>query len=562
MKTDFFRMINDDFVAYNENLKLLPETKRALREEIADCVEQYGWVTGNGHGIDVMLDKWWENKGKPMAEMFGSHPNYVKGKFMIVLKDESYIRGISQYIAYDFKRYIVEVLYGKYVKKFKLMKMENPDRIDSSEVASTSLIYIPDYGLDDFNILKSDLKIAKDVQKIMSIIDGDIYDGLITEKMVEEISQLENTFHIHKGMKATRYIGKICRELKINDDAHYNQKFTEFCDAYSPKAIKRITVLSWNPLDYLRMSMGNSWTSCHTIDVNDDDDGYSGMHCGGTESYMLDNVSIQFYTVDEKYDGTDYELQPKIERCMFHIDPERNYFIQGRMYPQCNDAASGIYKSVREVVQRIIAESWNINNSWLYKKGTSECSKLITSEGGHYRDYRFFEECNVSYNKNVDNVKDKAKRIIVGHSGICIQCGVKHYNKGSIACDIHSINTCTCSSCGCIIDYDDRIYCESTESYYCPDCVIYCDCCGEYYPEDMVMDVEDYGYVCEDCIKYSDKFLICGYCDKTIYIDSPNLVITEDGYSYCDDECACMDGYVYDEDRCEWVFKEKLDEAI
>ena len=316
MNNNFFRMINEDFVAYNENMTLLPQVREALREEIATEVEKYDWEVDDYTGIDTILDKWWENKGRPMTEMFGGHPNYVKGKFMIVLNDTSYFRGIDKYIAGNFRNYAVEALFRMYIKKYKTLR--NEDRM-----------------------------IAQDVEKIFDIILKNIYDGLITEGMKDDISKLNNTFHIHKGMKATKYIGKMCRELGLDKDEKYNKKFTEFCDGFSPKEMKRITVLSWNPLDYLRMSMGNSWASCHTIDINNNSSGYGGMYCGGTLSCMLDEVTVEFYTVDSDYEGNDFELQPKIERCMFYIDPERNYFIQSRMYPQCNDGALGIYKSVR-----------------------------------------------------------------------------------------------------------------------------------------------------------------------------------------------------------------------
>ena len=556
MNNNFFRMINEDFVAYNENMTLLPQVRESLREEIATEVEEYGWNVGDYTGIDTILDEWWENKGRPMTEMFGSHPNYVKGKFMIVLNDTSYLRGIDKYVAGNFRNYAVDTLYKMYAKKYRALK--NEGKADNVAVASTPFIYSEDEGWGEFTILNEDRMIAQDVEKIFDIILKNIYDGLISEGMKDDISKLNNTFHIHKGMKATKYIGKMCRELGLDKDESYNKRFTEFCDGLSPKEMKRITVLSWNPLDYLRMSMGNSWASCHTIDVNNSDDGYGGMYCGGTLSYMLDEVTVEFYTVDSDYEGNDYELQPKIERCMFYIDPEKNYFIQSRMYPQCNDGALGIYKSVREVVQKIVADSWNIDNYWLLTKGNEKCKRLINTIGMHYPDYFYFPECNISYNKSVPDVKEKAKKITVGHVGLCITCGREHEMKGSIACAKHSQHS-TCYNCGCIIDEDNRFYCSITDEYYCVDCVAYCECCDEYYPHDMVTDVTGYGYVCDECVNSLSCFGRCERCGAIIYLEGDDVVTTEDGYCYCDEDCAEKDGYRYVESEYDYYHESDIE---
>ena len=547
MNNNFLRMINEDFVNYNENMNLLPKVRDNLRDEIVNVVEEFGWETYGGDGVNAILDEWWENKGRPMTEMFGCHPNYVKGKFMIVLQDTSYLRGINVSDASRFCEYVKNVLYDRYIDKY----MEVKNDINPQDVTDDIYMCTRNNRWGYYKLLKEDYKVVQDVSNIFNIINREIYDGLITETMENKIKELNNTFHIHKGMKATRYIGKMCRELKIDEDSDYNSRFTAFCDAYSPKRMKRTTVLSWNPVDYLRMSMGNSWASCHTIDVNDNDSGYGGMYCGGTESYMLDGTSLIFYTVDSDYNGTEYELQPKIERCMFHIDPEKNFFIQSRMYPQCNDSASGIYKSVREVVQKIVAESWNIDNYWILSKGTSKCCNLIISKGVHYRDYQYFEEANVSYNKSVPDVKAKAKKITVGHSGICITCGKIHNNSDSIACKEHSQHN-TCYECGCYISEDEMYYCESTGEYYCGDCVTYCDCCEEYYPNDQITEVDGYGYVCEGCIEYSDNFVRCDYCGKIIFIDSCDMIRTQDGNYYCDTSCAEYDYYRYVESEDEY----------
>lgn len=297
---------------------------------------------------------------------------------------------------------------------------------------------------------------------------------LTTQEDADIINSLtkELDLRIVKGQKMSRVINKFCNKLGIDKNPEYNRKFAIFADDINELDIKRHTVISINPIDYLTMSFGNSWKSCHTIDKFNDravnGDGYGGCYSGGTLSYMLDGASIVYYTVDKKYDGTDFEFEPKINRCMFHIGEDK--LIQGRVYPQSNDGDQTIYTEIRNIMQKVIAEMFDTENLWVLSKGINSCSSVIDTIGIHYPDYTNFETCNVSYLKPVKNIK----KITVGHNGICPKCGKVHTNHNSILCYECERNEKTCPHCGRTINrYNPSVTIDGEE--YCQSCAHYCD---------------------------------------------------------------------------------------
>jgi hypothetical protein len=177
-------------------------------------------------------------------------------------------------------------------------------------------------------------------------------------------------------------------------------------------------VISVNPYDYLTMSFGVNWSSCHTIDktnVRRMPNHYSGQYCGGTLSYMLDGSSIITYVV-EKDDNV--QTGGKIYRNMFHF--QNNALIQGRVYPQGNDGATNLYEKFREFMHSEIAAILGVENHWTLRKGSEACISTSISQGAHYRDYMHFNYCNMSY---LTAQKDSIGTIYIGNKGICPYCG-------------------------------------------------------------------------------------------------------------------------------------------
>lgn len=128
---------------------------------------------------------------------------------------------------------------------------------------------------------------------------------------------------LKRGTKTSRAFNKVCAHFGV-DKLHpetvtaedgtqktkypYDKVFAEYSDLVSGLVRKMKFVISLNPLDYLTMSNGVNWVSCHNIS--------SGGCMGGTLSYMLDKVSIITFVV-ENLDGEIHKI-PKVYRQMYY----------------------------------------------------------------------------------------------------------------------------------------------------------------------------------------------------------------------------------------------------
>ena len=466
------------------------EERAYLLNEMKNLLKEYDYNYSDA-ALDDIVDTW-ESKKTLLIEAFKRHPNYVEGKFMIAFSS-------------DYERII-----------------------DTSQIDSFSY-YIRDVARKMVGSLPDDidLKRIEDRTNFLPHAIWNLFENLSTisptRTISEEVAILMNKFsenlHIHKGEKTSRAINKLCTYLGYNKDEEYNREFAKYADSLSPVVIKRHTVLSINPIDYLTMSFGNSWSSCHTIDKENKrgmPNSYSGCYSSGTMSYMLDESSMVFYIVDSSYDGTNYYLQPKVNRQMYHYSNEK--LIQGRLYPQGNDGARDFYKQYREIVQEIIAKIFDLPNLWIAKHGASEIRNYVKDEGTHYKDYREFDSCTISLLKDSKNIED----VNIGSFPICIECGQRHERNDCISCCKGMVR---CAHCGSVVEENEARIIDG--QYYCGDCWFYCECCDEYHVGEGTY-ANGYGRVCEKCLK--EYFMICESCGEYYH---KSRIEQQDGRNIC-----------------------------
>ena len=489
------------------------EERETLLDQMENLLDEYDYEYTD-RALNEIIDTWANNK-KDLITAFKKHPNYLEGKFMIVFSHD-FERGIDLNALEIFKSWVINKDVVNYVKENNFMPKDMKDETSLNGQK---------YPTEIFNFL---FEIPK---YTFQYIDSEFADML--NRICPEV-------HAHDGQKTSRVINKLLAYIGISKHPEYNREFAKYADALNPLKITRHTILSVNPLDYLTMSFGNSWASCHTIDKQNKramPNSYHGMYSSGTISYMLDSPSMVFYTVDASYDGNDFWNEPKINRQMYHWGEDK--LIQGRLYPQDNDGCSTGYTAFRSIVQKIMSEIFDFPNFWTVSKGTSEAGKYIESEGTHYRDYDNFENCTLSRPKGNDNDND----ITVGHAPICIECGYEHDCEDNISCCHNGVK---CAACGEYVDEDDAIYIDGEP--YCRDCVFYCDECGEYYVGEgtYVHDSRCYElYVCENC--RDEYYEYCAECgeyhprDCMNYIESQGEYVCSDCcdyyYSFCE-ECG------------------------
>lgn len=422
-------------------------------------------------------------------------------------------------------------------------------------------------------------------------------DETLSKSGEERLNGLIPELKVAKGQKVSRVIGKFCKlyefdKIKItetvtepvrNEDGSprhgrdgqtilhsveksicpYEREFAKLSDALSPKVVTQPFIISLNPVDYLTMSFGNSWCSCHTIDtknIRGIGNGYSGSNALGTMSYLLDKVSIITYTIGDKKEGEEFEFIPKIERCMFHY--EAGKILQARVYPQELDSGGdSVYTRFRNTVLSELSTCFGISDAWetVDKEYVSSYVKTVENSS-HYTDYT--NNSNVNISAPIGFYLQEGF-INIGHISYCLTCGREKDNssKSRLSCcfdnsketkksfeetkkkRVASKTTTattgqvhTCPVCNQVINSGSNSRVINGQHYH-EHCTFYCAAHEEYEPTNLDsyginglgivceagLDEVDYN-VCEECGEYTtaeliedededgDSILVCRNC--------------------------------------------------
>lgn len=459
--------IREEDIDYHMNMHktydITAEEKESLVTEMMNYLKlcRYDDVTKNA--AEKIIDEWVKNKGW-IISLFKNHPNY-NGRYQIVF-DEDYQRKFDMHAVRNFSRWISinkeMVLEGNEVKITAFSLQEAAKHYQKCKDA---LSYFKDIAadlkttdikingknktefedeykyfkniIDKYRMLSNQEKIYIDYGRAYDIKAYKIYRRLanLSDNLDEFKSSFiskENADKINKmfdvnavaGQKLSRVINKIMTYTGLCNHSDYNKSFTAYADAVNPLKVTRHTILSVHPIDFLTMSNGNSWTSCHSV-IN------RGQYHSGTMSYMLDRSSFVYYTVDKSFSGEDYHNQQKLVRCMFHMSNDK--IVQGRVYPQATDVCEETYLEIRNIVRRVLASCLDISDDWTIKKGCSACDAETNSLGTHYKDYLYNSNCNISKIKRNDKFVS-SKKIVIGRNPICLKCGEHHSRTSTMYC--------------------------------------------------------------------------------------------------------------------------------
>lgn len=513
------------------NETAIKHIKDIFMQELDDRNYNYKW-----EAIDTIFDEWLKRKSN-LINLLSKHPNWDASHFMVHF-DEDYSRKIDYDAAYNFVRWLR---------------------------ANTNIETIS-YVKDTDDLFAIGIYLCIEMQRLCETqyipVDTDLTD----------LNQFNEDWRFRPGMKCTKVMGQICRTYGWDKLPDYNKEYAKYCDALSPIKVTRHTCISVNPVDYLLMSHGNSWRSCHYIGDELHD---AGCYSSGTISYMLDEHSMIFYTVGAEFGDEDIEREPKIQRQVFGYNDYQ--LTQSRLYPSSNDYGSeDLYTEIRNAVQKVIADCIEKPNLWVKRK------VFNTLKGDYatcYADFHYQSDiCSTSILKEKVAVADILSPIVLGAQPICISCGETHRFTNHINCCGSGIK---CSCCGeNIYDEEDVVWIDGNP--YCKDCVEYCDWCGEYHLSGNGEYIESASiWVCYDCLRNSGDFTKCEECGcwekdyNCTHVDSIGRYVCdrclERNYFKCD-ECGGYFkrdtlkehihpeyGYVYW--YCEECHKEKFEEA-
>jgi len=328
-------------------------------------------------------------------------------------------------------------------------------------------------------------------------------------------SQLGFEF-IKEGTKLTKALNKILEKyvMKSDDYDDYDKEqckihYQKFCDNYTSKEVDANFYLSLNMYDFMRMSEGNSWRSCHNLD--------EGEYQAGCMSYALGDFTLLYY---EESDSDNTKL---VSRCTVQF--LENDICFGRIYGN-EDTHSEGYELVANELHKLLGGE--VEELGYRSNHFGEASGNRAYEDWEYHKhfyYRFTEEIN---GKDVDAYP------LIGHTSYCVECGEEVTDDEEIHCDDCAYKKHECEECGHTHDEDDMYYSER-HGWLCDSCSFICEDCGQVHHIDDRHRIngrwshDDY---CDECIGNNAEW--CDRCEEwhstTTYIDHPVF----DG-NVCDD---------------------------
>ena len=485
-----------------------------------DEFEIDGEMTYNGVRKNVAT--WFESK-KPQMDLFRKHPYWCEEAKAIVFS-QTEVRGV------DYKLAFCELERLEYWVYDKLCH----NGLDTNKW----YLYAIKYALHRL------------------VDDNCTQNGLITQEFIDafrcELGSLEipNTVErsLRVGTKITRFVNKCWQNVPMKDgtmfDAttltddgdprtckSFNKYYAKFADCLSELKIKKITLVSLNFLDFMTMSNGNSWSSCHFINSHgifheDSESSYEGQYKAGCLSYALDKPSFLLYTLPANFTGTDYYRCQKLTRmcCQY----EGGILVTGKCYPNNADSLITRY---RQMMQMILSEVEEMPNLWTFSKKTHKINAFVeTSDNtAHYADYHMeHQKPTISFCKGAS--VDLDATLMVGHEAYCLYCGETLYGSDHkwLQCGAHrTIKRCQC--CNKYLKSTD-IYHKIGKKYYCEEHVFYCDYHQRYEPTSSKWGKTT---ICGEemtiCYDTMDEFRPCGVCGMLHHPDD----LTDGLCSYC-----------------------------
>lgn len=510
--------------------------KNAIIGQIEETLEKYG-IDCNRRGLQAIYSRW-ESQKQALVNILRKHPNWDED-CMAVCFDRDYLRELDERTFNDTYRLLMKIAIGRFNERqdiafFKLdpvklakefcyhtemVKAWTAAPVPKERLHGTRTAYmrVADKNGDKWNLDSNIIAELQDengnVLPFQRFPDEFIAALFVDEQMKAALAVAG--VKVVVGQKTSRAMQRLFTHLGITNHPDYNTLFAKLGDSVSELNIRRHTCLSVHPCDYLLMSNGNSWQSCHMID--------DGCYRGGTWSYMLDEVSAVLYTVDAAYDNADKRIwrQPKINRQV--VAYEDMQIMHSRVYPDGSLADTG--NDFRHMTQEIFADCLGLPNLWKKKTGDngSLCPMITTNCGSmQYEDY----VCDCpSYNMAVSVHAERDNeniQIHVGGHGVCPVCGDEYDEHEKMTCDCCRT---VCYKCNNNIDEDDA-YELPDGDYVCQRCYdryyFTCDDCGEIHSLDDRITTANGGSICEDC--YSDHYFTCTDCDEVCHSDDATYI--------------------------------------
>ena len=402
------------------------------------------------HGVCVMLNEYFTNK-RELIDTLATSPNY-RGDMRIMI-DIELERNLNTHEIFRFCSNFISNMrlddffltkkdeHGKTIDDYGMINLRlfNAKDLFKKEINDVFATHAANVAKFDHNgYLRASTEKYSDIRDVIRDGFGRNPYSTIDSNTIYRASKMAQSVKLSEGMKTSRAFNKVCSEYGIDKawPAHevdrngnmrtvypYDKLFATYSDMVTSGKRKLKFFISVNPLDYLTMSFGVNWKSCHSIRTP------HGGWCGGCVSYMLDSSSIIIYVHSDVPETIE---EGKVYREMFHY--KNGALLQSRVYPQENDGQLNLYNEFWKIFAAEFSPLIGVDaNNWVRKEYYDPFTK---STGVHYKDYnnsRFF----FRYTSEID--KADSTIIPIGHKRICPHCGVIDDDMGTSQI---SHNTC------------------------------------------------------------------------------------------------------------------------
>lgn len=440
--------------------------------------------------LKTYLKKWKENK-ETIYKLFSKQECWNADELALVIQDKIYRNNDANKARNILNRILRTTIYSKTESLSDYFWMI--DQIITKENASlTQTVW---YSAEWFT--------EQSEHYLDRIMKGDTSGEKLYSYLFKEC-------HLSLGMKLSRAVTKmidyICNYFKVDyksltytldeqckvrnpeggfsltNNHTWEQAKAKLCDYLNPLTVDETFYISINPLDYLTMSHGTTWDSCHSL--RDD-----GCYHSATGTTLADGSTVIVYTLpkDETPKNNFYKVNKQTRQMLFLADDLTGIF-QQVFYPSRSTNDGDV---VRNILQEMIAKYKNLPNLWTTNRDDGSAD-ICTDE---YLGYKDWEEGKPSI---VSVLKGCNPYFEIGASIPCI--------------DDHTRT---------VYDHEHMADGEWRQ----------CECCGEYIPEDDAYYVDGECYCCH-C--YEENFTRCQNCDDDIY-NGDEIII--DGNPYCE-RCA------------------------
>ena len=285
------------------------------------------------------------------------------------------------------------------------------------------------------NNVFDDLDTERKVLKSYSITDA-VIEGNLTQSAKDYISccQTFKDAKINVGAKMTRVIRQLCELAGVTKNENFEKRYAQLTDNISDGVVKMKYCLSVNPLDFLLMSNGNSWSSCHYLDKNNGDKCYQS----GTMSYPVDEVSMIFFSISDTRATNDFYTFKKCKRQIVCYDGDS--VLQSRLYPDVSRYGSydaKMNENIRnwELAKLDETEKHDWKTTVVDATRRTVHQYFATANGStHYPDYDYSDYHSTIISQISSTDVNPFSAYAIGGETICPHCGGKHSRTGCCLC--------------------------------------------------------------------------------------------------------------------------------